>query len=234
MALPAFTNLADRITRLLQNGNLRYYLNIIIGTAVVLIGSAYLIDAWPNIAINTDISDIPILALLLAFMIVVSSIASTILKSRLAAIIMLGVIGYCVAILFLLFGAPDLAMTQFSVETLTVVVIVLVIWKLPQFEHLTERGDRIKDIIIAVAVGALMMLFVLVVTAEPFTSDIAPYFVENSYVLAKGRNVVNVILVDFRGFDTLGEITVLAIAGLGVFVLSRLRSEKRQRPDDDG
>lgn len=226
---------ADKITITLQNGNLRFYLNVIIGTAVLLVGGVFLYFALPGpIALNTDSSDISIIAIGLSGMIIVAAIAATLFRSRLAAIAVLGVVGYGIAILFLLFGAPDLAMTQFSVETLTVVVIVLVVWKLPYFEQLTKRGDRAKDVIIAIAVGVLMTLFVLVITAAPLTSQISPDIVADSYLLAKGRNIVNVILVDFRGVDTFGEITVLAVAGIGVFVLTRLRAEKRQRPDDDG
>lgn len=226
---------ADKITITLQNGNLRFYLNVIIGTAVLLVGGVFLYFALPGpIALNTDSSDISIIAIGLSGMIIVAAIAATLFRSRLAAIAVLGVVGYGIAILFLLFGAPDLAMTQFSVETLTVVVIVLVVWKLPYFEQLTKRGDRAKDVVIAVAVGVLMTLFVLVITAVPLTSQISPDIVADSYLLAKGRNIVNVILVDFRGVDTFGEITVLAVAGIGVFVLTRLRAEKRQRPDDDG
>lgn len=225
---------ADKLTLFLQNGNLRVYLNVIIGTAVLLVGSVFLFYTLPDMTLNTDINDVSVIAAGLSGMIIVAAISATLFRSRLAAIAVLGVIGYSIAILFLLFGAPDLAMTQFSVETLTVVVIVLVIWKLPYFENLTKRGDRIKDVVIAVAAGLLMTLFVLVITATPLTSQITPDIVADSYLIAKGRNVVNVILVDFRGVDTFGEITVLSVAGIGVFVLSRLRSEKRRRPDDDG
>ncbi|MCO5206805.1 MAG: putative monovalent cation/H+ antiporter subunit A [Anaerolineae bacterium] len=225
---------ADKLTLFLQNGNLRVYLNVIIGTAVLLVGSVFLYYTLPDMTLNTDINDVSVIAAGLSGMIIVAAISATLFRSRLAAIAVLGVIGYSIAILFLLFGAPDLAMTQFSVETLTVVVIVLVIWKLPYFENLTKRGDRIKDVVIAVAAGMLMTLFVLVITATPLTSQITPDIVADSYLIAKGRNVVNVILVDFRGVDTFGEITVLSVAGIGVFVLSRLRSEKRRRPDDDG
>jgi multicomponent Na+:H+ antiporter subunit A len=234
VGLDRFLKSADAITYFLQNGNLRIYLNVIVATAVLLSGGAFFAATRFVFPINLDIGGVTVLEWVLAIMIVIAAIATTLFRSRMAAITALGAIGYSMALLFLLFGAPDLAMTQFAIETLTVILIVLIIWKLPRFEWLTTPGDRAKDIIIAVAAGALVTLFVLVISAEPFQSRLAPYFAENSYLLAKGHNVVNVILVDFRGFDTLGEITVLSVAAFGVFVLSQLRSEHRKRPDDDG
>jgi multicomponent Na+:H+ antiporter subunit A len=122
-----------------------------------------------------------------------------------------------------LFGAPDLAMTQFSIETLTVILFVLVLYRLPRFSNLTSRRERTRDALVALTAGAFMTLLVLVATATPLRSILTPYFAENSVELAKGRNIVNVILVDYRGIDTLGEITVLAVAAIGVHALLKLR-----------
>ena len=95
--------------------------------------------------------------------------------------------------------------------------------------------SRVADGLLATATGALMAGFVLAVHAEPLRSRLSPFFSEASLSLAKGRNVVNVILVDFRGLDTLGEITVLAVAAIGVFALVRLRlSAGAAAPKGDG
>jgi multicomponent Na+:H+ antiporter subunit A len=143
-------------------------------------------------------------------------VAST---SRLVAVVALGVVGYGVALTFLVFSAPDLAMTQFAVETLSVILLVLVLFNLPKYRKISTNKARLRDAVAALAVGAIATLLVLVVTSMDRSPRLVSFFAENSYLLAKGRNVVNVILVDFRGFDTLGEITVLAVAALGVFAL---------------
>jgi multicomponent Na+:H+ antiporter subunit A len=121
--------------------------------------------------------------------------------------------------LFVLYGAPDLAMTQLAVETLTVIILALTLYHLPRFSRLTSSAGRARDAIVALVAGGLVSLLVLTALATPMQSRLTPYFTENSATLAKGRNIVNVILVDFRALDTLGEITVLAVAAIGIFAL---------------
>jgi multicomponent Na+:H+ antiporter subunit A len=138
----------------------------------------------------------------------------------------LGIVGISIALIYVLFGAPDLAMTQLSIETLTVILFVLVLYRLPRFSELTGKVTRFRDALVAIAAGVMMTLLVIIITSTPLVSRLTPYFAENSYTLAKGRNIVNVILVDFRGIDTLGEITVLAVAAIGVYALMKLRSNQ--------
>ena len=103
-------------------------------------------------------------------------------------------------------------------------MLVLVLYKLPRFlPFTTSKPAKLRDGLVAIMVGGLMTTLVLIITAIPTESRLAPYFAENSYLLAHGHNVVNVILVDFRGFDTMGEITVLGIAAIGVYGLLKLR-----------
>jgi len=158
--------------------------------------------------------------------ILVATVAVVRSRSRLAAVVALGVVGFGVAMIYVLFGAPDLAMTQYAIETLTVILFVLVLYRLPRFATYSRQRTRLRDAVIAVLAGAMMTLLVLAVTSTSLTSRLSPYFADNSYLLAKGRNIVNVILVDFRGIDTLGEITVLAVAAIGVFALMKLRAEE--------
>ena len=132
--------------------------------------------------------------------------------------------GYGVAVVFLLFGGPDLALTQFAIETLSVLLFVLVLRRLPRLRVLSPRSERIRDGVMAGAGGVFVAALVLAATAAPHPTPLRDYFGAASLALANGRNVVNVILVDFRGFDTLGEITVLAVAALGVVALLRLRA----------
>src|SRR5690606_40190011 len=125
--------------------------------------------------------------------------------------------------IFLFYSAPDLAMTQFSIDTLTMILFVLVLYKLPKYINLTNRANRIKDALIATSFGGLIMLLALEVLQEDSPADIAAFYAENAYTLAKGKNVVNVIIVDFRGLDTMMESIVLTIAAIGVFSLLKLR-----------
>jgi len=152
-------------------------------------------------------------------MLCASAFASVRASSRLTAILCLGGVGYSVALVFVAFGAPDLAITQLLVETLTVVLFSFVILKLPQIRRITARSKRAWDGIIAAFAGLAMTLVVwkaMHVNLHPTISD---GHVERSLDEAYGRNVVNVILVDFRALDTMGEILVLALAGLGVAAL---------------
>jgi multicomponent Na+:H+ antiporter subunit A len=143
--------------------------------------------------------------------------------SRLGAVAALGVVGYGVALIFVQFGAPDLAMTQFAIETLSVILLVFAFYTLPPRIPGPRRSGRSRDAIVAVAGGALMSALVAMALGVQLEPSIMEFFMARSVPDAHGRNVVNVILVDFRGLDTMGEITVLAIAAIGVFALLRFR-----------
>jgi multicomponent K+:H+ antiporter subunit A len=132
------------------------------------------------------------------------------------------------------FSAPDLALTQLSVEIVTVVLLMLALFFLPQFTTaVSSHGRRIRDAIWAVFVGSGAALLTMAVLTRDLSS-ISGYFLENSVSGGGGTNVVNVILVDFRGFDTLGEIVVLSIAGLGIVALLRKISLHASVTDLDG
>jgi multicomponent Na+:H+ antiporter subunit A len=124
-------------------------------------------------------------------------------------------------------------MTQFLVETLTVILFVLVFYHLPESRTVSAGAARWRDAALASAAGAVMTALVLVGTPENYP-PISAYFVEHSVTGGHGRNVVNVILVDFRGLDTLGEITVLAVAGVGVYALLKLRRGADSEAGPDG
>jgi multicomponent Na+:H+ antiporter subunit A len=138
------------------------------------------------------------------------------------------VVGFGVALLFLFFGAPDLALTQAIVEALTVVVFLLALFHLPRYRELSHRAARTRDLVVSLGFGALMTTLVLLATQRHLFPSISAYFLEASVPEAHGRNVVNVILVDFRALDTLGEITVLGIASVGVYALLRLRPRAKE------
>jgi multicomponent Na+:H+ antiporter subunit A len=129
----------------------------------------------------------------------------------------------------MVYSAPDLAMTQVMAETLSVILLVLVFARLPRLVRRSRVSQRIRDLILAGALGATMSLLVLASTSVELSPDASEYYRANSMPKAKGRNVVNVILVDYRALDTLGEISVVAVAGLGVAALIgwRFRRERR-------
>jgi multicomponent Na+:H+ antiporter subunit A len=141
----------------------------------------------------------------------------------------LGAVGAGMALLFAMLGAPDLAMTQFVVEALLVILFVLVFYDLPPAHTRSPARAARRDAAVALAGGLTMGVLTLVATSVQIHPTISGYFLEHSVPAAHGRNVVNVILVDFRAADTLGEISVLGVAAVGVFALLKLR-EGREVP----
>jgi len=211
---------AKRTTRIIQNGSLPIYLMVILGVAAIgpTIPAISSIDGLPEFTARWI--HIP-----LAVVIVMAALGASVVTSRIAAALMLGAVGFAMAVFYVVQGAPDLALTQFSIETLATVLFVLVLRFLPA-EMATRKVAIITPIrlVISVAVGAAA--FVLALAASAVRSGvsepaISQEMLDRSVPDAKGANVVNVILVDFRGLDTLGEITVLVVAALGVVALAR-------------
>jgi multicomponent Na+:H+ antiporter subunit A len=224
-ALDGLNALSRGLTRFLQSGYLRYYIMTLVIVATGLVGFTLLTrDGWN---FPEGVTDIRFYEVALGVLILGAAFSAAIVQSRLAAVASLGVVGYGVSLLYILYGAPDLAMTQFLIESLTVILFVLAFYHLPQFTHLSSRRSRIRDLLIASLVGGLMTALVLSATGVLFYPSIADFFVENALPLGHGRNIVNVILVDFRAFDTMGEITVLGIAAIGVYVLLKFSIDSR-------
>jgi len=218
LGLDGLNALARNQTRVLQSGYLRFYLLTILTTVIGLTGYTLLSRASLSAPL-TGLSDVRFYEVVLGLLILGAALMVTVASSRLVAIAALGVVGYGVALIYTLFGAPDLAITQFLIETMTVILFVLVLYRLPMFAQLSSTRSRLRDAVISLGAGGLMTLLVLTTISLPADSRLSPFFAENSALLAKGRNIVNVILVDFRGLDTLGEITVLSVAAIGVFAL---------------
>lgn len=227
--LSGLLRLAAWQTRVLQNGYLRIYLITIVLTTVILVGGLTLFSRSlpPNIFFVTDVK---LHEIGLSAVILIAALMVVQVTSRLAAVAALGVVGYGVGILYVMFGAPDLAITQFVIETLTVILFVLVFYRLEGYKFASSRMVRIRDAIISLSAGALMTVLVLLSGSSGWFPSISGYYGEHSVSDAHGRNIVNVILVDFRGIDTLGEITVLSIAGIGVFALLKLRPPRKEDP----
>ncbi len=212
-------------TKFLQNGYLRNYIIFILITAISIAGYA-LYDARQGLLMILDFS-LTFYEISISLIIVIATFVVITSDSRLKSIIALGVVGFMVGIIFIIHSAPDLALTTFAIETLTVILFVLVLYKLPRFLQFSKPASKFRDFIIASCVGIFMTLMVLYVTSIEFSTELKKYFIEKSVPDGKGRNVVNVILVDFRAIDTLGEITVLGIAALGVYALLKLRLDDK-------
>ncbi|MEM8663938.1 MAG: hydrogen gas-evolving membrane-bound hydrogenase subunit E, partial [Pseudomonadota bacterium] len=150
-------------------------------------------------------------------------------RTRLIAIVSLGIQGVMVALVFMIFGAPDLSFTQFMVETLSVVILALVMTRLDlRADDQRSRQRVFKDGLIAVACGVGFALLLFQVVQESFDPRLSEFFLKYAYDIAHGQNVVNVILVDFRALDTLGEIAVVMGAGLAILALIRVRPEAKK------
>ena len=210
-------------TRLLQNGVVRYYMVMLVMTTVVLGG--YTLLSQYGLHLAADFSGLNFYELVIASLMVLAVLYVILTASRLGAVATVGVLGFSVALVFILFSAPDLGITQVLVETLTVILLVLVLFKLPGFSKYSSRLDVARDATVAGLFGILMTLLILAAIDLPYFAPISSFFIEASYIQAQGRNIVNVILVDFRALDTLGEIFVLTTAALGVYSMLRLRAE---------
>ena len=215
--------------RLFQNGSLHHYLFVVMVSFVGLCAWQLVAGGrWP-----TPMA-LPMLAYrewLLIGLETVAVAAVVISQRRLTAIAALGVVGAGLALIFLMYGAPDLALTQLLVETLTVIIVAVVLLRLPGLRDRAcgDRPLRIFDGLLSVAAGTAVTVMLLNAGRLPLDRAVTTFYEKQSFVAAHGRNIVNVILVDFRALDTLGEITVVALAGLASYALIR-QGRKGRRP----
>lgn len=236
---------AYAVTRV-QNGKLRFYL------AIMLLGIAGLVvyfRAFPatpepvtfhlsEISFQNELVILQFFSLLL---VIVSSVASVLVYRDLPAIMALGVSGLAVGVLMVLEPAPDVALVQVVVDILLTIILVLLLARLPrrqreraaEFTFQQSRPGLIRDGLLALASGALMTMLVFsMLTSRPRQSVVTPYYEENSYALVSAADVVGAIIVDFRAFDTLIEIAVFGMGGIGVYTLLHYASRKAGDKDE--
>jgi multicomponent Na+:H+ antiporter subunit A len=223
---------ARRVTGAVQSGSLPVYAGVVLATAAILPGFvlATRVDwpGWP--AIVDTAANVPIAGLL-----VVAAFGAATVRRRFSAAVILGAAGYAMAALFVVHGAPDLALTQVAIETLSTVLFVLVLRRLPEgFERQSSARRRVLRLGIAGLVGAMVFVFALVAAGSRTAPPVSGEMVARAVPDGGGRNVVNVILVDFRGLDTMGEITVLAAASIGAVALARAGRRPGARRAVDG
>lgn len=209
-----------------QAGSLPAYLSIILTVAVVAIGVPLLMTtSWPQYTRWADNAGQAIVVIIMA----IAALLAAGSRGRVRAILLVGVTGYGVAMLFLLHGAPDLALTQVLVETVTLVVFVLVLRRMPRYFTNRPLADtRWWRVLLASAVGVVVVLLALIAPSLRVAIPASEPLYETAYTIGGGRNIVNVILVDTRAWDTIGEISVLVIAATGVSSLIYLRARTVQ------
>jgi multicomponent Na+:H+ antiporter subunit A len=229
-ALVGLNRSAVGLTRTLQTGALRHYLIIILGTMVGLVLFALVTGETLSWVLHFDLSQVLLYEIAAALLMIVAALTVVFMRSRLGAIAALSTVGFLMAFFYVIYSGPDLALTQLLVETLTVIILLLVFYFLPPFfEDRSSLPNRWRDVGIATAVGVLVAVLVIQTAPIDLSPPVSPYYVTNSLTRAYGANVVNVILVDFRSLDTMGEITVLCIAALGVYGMLKLRLHSARR-----
>jgi multicomponent Na+:H+ antiporter subunit A len=219
------------VTPIVQNGLLRSYATWGFASFVALALGGYVaagvaLPSFEGFAVTPAIT----LVLLVA---IVGAVAVDLAPSHIAGVLTLSILGFMIAILYILADAPDLALTQLVVETLVLVIFLLVLDRLPAFYGELSRGRAARDAVLSLAVGATVFLTVVVSTAASPNPALPEFLLTRAGVPSEhgslildyggGGNVVNVILVDFRAFDTLGEISVVAMAALAILTLVRMR-----------
>ncbi len=236
-------DLIDRAAGLatrLQSGGLRNYLVVILLGMVVLVAGFGGLSSWqslahfslPSLDFQGEVAVLRIFALLV---IVAAAAATVILRRDISAIVALGASGLAVAVLLVLEPAPDVALVQVVVDILTVVVLVLALTRLPREQRqqadrlsaqrdlsLMDRTGLVRDALIAIASGIVVALLTLAaLSSRPRTSVVTPFYEEAAKALTGAKDIVGAIIVDFRALDTLIEIVVFSLAGLGVYTLLR-------------
>ena len=226
---------ADRTTAVVQSGSLPVYAGVILTTAALLTTGALVLGAgWPGWpAVFGSVGHVAVCIAL-----VVTAVAAATVHRRFSAALLLGATGYAMAGLFVVRGGADLALTQVAIETLTTVLFVLVLRRLPdRFESRASGLARTVRLVAALSVGVMVFVVALTAAGNRQEAPVSGEMVERAVPDGNGRNVVNVILVDFRGVDTMGEITVLAAAAIGSVALARAGRRPRaadlagQQPD---
>ncbi|WP_378945342.1 putative monovalent cation/H+ antiporter subunit A [Paracoccus sp. R86501] len=229
--LDGFKAFAAWQTALIQTGSLQRYMAVIFGAFIVMVGGTYVVKgAFTGLPGLSQAEAHPVQWTVLA-LIAVGSILVVWTHSRMTAVAGMGVVGIGVSLIFIIFSAPDVAITQLLVEVLVVVLVSLVMLRLPYLPRRSSKTFRTGHAIIAGGVGVVTTFLMISVLGSDFDPRLTQFFEKASYPDAHGRNIVNVILVDFRALDTFGEITVVTMAAIAAYAL--LRGVKKAVPDDE-
>lgn len=215
------------LIKMFMTGFIRSYLVYIFIFFIAILGfTLYWKDA---LILNvSDTASVRFYEVILASIIAIGAVSILFVKSRLTSIIVLGSVGYTVSLFYVLFRAPDLALTQLVVETVSTALFLLCFYHLPkQFRKEEHIKFKLTNFIISIGVGTIVTLIALSAHSSKLFDSISQYYVDTAYTEAGGKNLVNVILVDYRGLDTMFEITVLGIAAIGIYAMIKLRLTKQ-------
>ena len=205
---------AVRLTALTQRGSIPATQAVILSTLVVLPTACLAFGARNRPELRLWESPLQVVV---GVIILTAALSATVLRNRLAAVLVVGVTGYGCGVIFVFHGAPDLALTQFLVETLTLVIFVLVLRTLPPTaDRANAERHRLPRLVLSLAVGAGVTALAVFAMAARTTRPIADLLPDAAYYRGQGANTVNVLLVDIRAWDTMGEISVLLVAATGV------------------
>ncbi len=225
--LDVFVRFAKGQTRLIQTGVLRQYMFATFAVFALTVLVTLITRAAGGPALN--FAGLQFMEWGIALLILVGTVLVVLTSSRITALVALGTVGIGVALIFITYSAPDVAITQLLVELLVVVLLALALLKMPHLDPSGVQKHSFPNAVLAIAVGALTTWVLLLVVDQPFDRRLTEFFEGASWTEAFGRNIVNVILVDFRTLDTFGEIAVVLVAALGAFVLLKgMRATKEE------
>ena len=222
-----FERYSGQSIRKLMSNRLNYYLIITLMIFSVIVAYGMIQVGFPKVA-EVHVSEFGPLEVILLILISIVGIALVFIRQRLTMVILNGVIGFSVALFFIAMKAPDLALTQLVVETITTILFIVSFSRLPNVARKAPNmmKETIKIIISLIVAGSVMMLIFITQNGESISS-ISKYYL-NAYQLTGGKNIVNAILGDFRALDTMFEGLVLIIAGLGIFTLLNYKDRRGQ------
>lgn len=221
----------NRATRFLENGSLQRYLFVLISVTLVLGAVPFAVSRTPLLG-SVAATPVDPVTLVMGLILIIGAVATVKThRNRILSIIMLSTVGLVVSLAFTRFSAPDLALTQISVEVVTIILLMMALHLLPTTTPKeSSKARKRRDSLLSVLAGGGAAALAMAILTRPYDT-ISDFFLAQSVPGGGGTNVVNVILVDFRGFDTLGEITVLTIAGLIIYAL--LHGFERKAPETD-
>lgn len=210
-------------TNILQSGLLqRYIATVFVTLAVAIIGTIWAQDALDfRIDWRSDLADVQFRHWMVVLFVTAGALMAATTSGRMTAIAALGVVGVGVALIYIMFGAPDVAITQLLVEMLVVVLVAVAMLKMPKLNLPGQTDRRPWHMVLSAVVGISVSVVVLAVLQDDLDRRLTDYFEITSWPEAYGRNIVNVILVDFRALDTFGEIAVVVVAALSAYALLR-------------
>jgi multicomponent Na+:H+ antiporter subunit A len=226
----ALTNGANNLTNVYMTGKLQNYLQYVFAS-FILITAAMMVFKGAFVLDFSDLAPVSVYEMIWIFAMIAAAISMVVSKKRTVTLLSLGILGYSMAFFFVIFSAPDLALAQLVIESVSIVLFFLAFRYLPH--NISEKAAKLPNkaarLVISLSMGAVVTAIALIGHSNKLFDSIANFYIENSKTLGGGLNVVNVILVNFRGLDTLGEITVISIAAIGVFILVSLTVGEKSR-----